>query len=108
MSLAGEQQLTRFALADPSYDGDDAPSTAILSVDTDAETFTLTADHGIETGDVIYLAGVGAANLEYNKPGTGFVALESNQAFFAIVDGNSLEWPSTRRKRLRQCSTDPR
>ena len=49
----------------------------------------MTADHGIETGDVIYLAGVGLPTWNTTSQLAGFVTLESSQAFFAIVDGNT-------------------
>ena len=90
-ALAGQQALSRFALATPTYTVDAQPSTQITAVDTTANAFTLVEGHGIESGDVIFLAGIGASDLQFNKPGEGFVDLPSDETFFAIVDGNTLK-----------------
>ena len=91
LSLSGEQALSRVALAENTYTTDSASSTAVSSVDTAAEAFTLVADHGIETGDVIYLGGIGASDIEFYTPGDGWGELTSTNAFFAVVDGNTLK-----------------
>ena len=85
---SGENYM--FALREPTTYTADSGQQAITAFDDATDSFTLASGHGLQTGQVIYIANAGDSSLE-----VGGNALTSQDYYFALVDGDSLKLART-------------